>query len=415
MPDNSYQETLTAYTAQLRGLFAAPPGVAPDEVVVRGGAAVPAEVLAERAEQLTDISRQLGDMSATYLEAGDMALREAAEMKLLAQASAEMEIALSLLQTASDEAQGRTGSVTRAGRAAGSQRAIEALVGVLEAPLEEGMKPFIDVPVLRGGEKIEGIDVDEARQALKDQVRRSLKAISRQAGKTSSLGLDTLLSLDPTLLKQGVSLASKEVGDVIEKLVKGFNELVKRLATSAMRLLLQAYDWVLALIGKDTEATARKKVHEWIEELRQSHTQAGDEEGLADKLVDMLFTTQKIQEELGRQIDEKGNDAPALATAAETIKSLGSRYEAKAGQMESFFKAAKGANSLLLALSAKFPGAAAAIPVVAVVVLSLTGYTLFSGYDHVDTSSARFFDRFQINIPDRVEGVSGSVTKALKA
>ena len=415
MPDNTYQETITAYTAQLRGLFAAPPGVAPDEVVVRGGAAVPSELLAERAEQLTAISRQLGDMSATYLEAGDVALREAAEMKLLAQASAEMEVALSLLQTASDEAQGRTGRVTRAGGATGSRQALEALAGVLEAPLEEGMKPFVDLPVLRSASQIEGIELDEARQALKDQIRRSLKAISRKAGKTSSLGLDTLLSLDPTLLKQGVSLASKEVGDLIEKLVKGFNELVRRLATSAMRLLLQAYDWVLALLGKDAEAAARKKVHEWIEELRQSHTQAGDEEGLADKLVDMLFTTQKIQEELGRQIDENGNNVPTLITTAETINTLGTRFEAKAGQMEGFFKAAKGANSVLLALSAKFPAAAAGIPVVAVVVLTLTGYTLFSGYDHVDTSSASFFDRFQINIPDRVEGVSGTVTKALKA
>ena len=412
MPDNTYQETITAYTAQLRGLFAVPPGVAPDEVVVRGGAAVPSEVLAERAEQLTAISRQLGDMSATYLEADDVALREAAEMKLLAQASAEMEVALSLLQTASDEAQGRTRQVTRS---AGSQRELVALARVLEAPLEEGMKPFVDLPVLRGAEKIEGIELDEARQALKDQIRRSLKAISRKAGKTSSLGLDTLLSLDSSLLKQGVSLASKEVGDLIEKLVKGFNELVKRLAISAMRLLLQAYDWVLALLGKDAEATARKKVHEWIEELRQSHTQAGDEEGLADRLVDMLFTVEKIQEGLGRQIDEKGNNVQTLTATAETIKSLGSRYEAKAGQMESFFKAAKAANSVLLALSAKFPAAAAGIPVVAVVVLSLTGYTLFSGYDHVDTSSASFFDRFQIKIPDRVEGVSGSVAKALNA
>lgn len=411
MPDNTYQETITTYTAQLRGLFTPPPDAAPDEFAVRGGGAVPPQLLAERAEQLAAISRQLGDMSAAYLEAEDIALHEAAEMKLLAQATAEMEVALSLLETASDEAQGRTRQVSRA---AAGQRELDALANVLETPLEAGMAPFIDMPALRGADAFEGIALDDARQTLKDQIRRSLKAISRQAVKTSSLGLDTLLSLDPALLRQGVSLASKEVGDLIEKLVEGFNELVRRLATSAMRLLLQAYDWVLALIGKDSEAAARKKVHEWIEELRQSHAQPGQEE-LADRLVEMIFATQKIQEELGQQIDEKGNDALALATTAETIKSLSARYEAKAGQMERFFKAAKGANSVLLALSAKFPTVAVAIPVVAVVVLSLTGYTLFSGYDHVDTSSARFFDRFQISIPDRVEGVNGTVTKALSA
>jgi hypothetical protein len=410
MPDNSYQETITAYTAQLRGLLAVPPGIAPDEAVRRGGAAVPSEVLAERAEQLMDISRQLGEMSAIYLEVDDVALREAAEMKLLAQSSAEVEVALALLQTASDEAQGQVRQVTRAG---GSQRELEVLAKVLEAPLEEGMGPFVDVQALRRAAETTDMTLEEARQSLKDQVRRSLRAISRKAGKTSSLGLDTLFSLDSSLLKQGVSLASKEVGDLIEKVVKGFSELVKRLAASAVRLLLQAYDWVLALIGKDTETAARKKVHEWIEELRQSHTQSGDEEGLADKLVDMLYTTQKIQEDLGRQIDKKGNDVQTLTTTAATIMSLGSRYEAKASQMESFLRAAQGANRVLLALSTQFPNAAAGLPVVAAIVLALTGYTLFSGYDHVDTSSVSFFNRFQINIPDRVSGVSITVTKAL--
>jgi hypothetical protein len=412
MVDYIYQETIAVYTGYLRGLFAVAPGVSADESIVRGTVAVPLNVLAERAEQLMGISRELGDMSTAYLEADDAALREAAEMKLLAQSSAEVEVAVALLQTASDEAQGQVRQVTRAG---GSQRELEALARVLEAPLEEGMGPFVDVQALRRAAETTDMTLEEARQAIKDQVRRSLRAISRKAGKTSSLGLDTLFSLDSSLLEQGVSLASKEVGDLIEKMVKGFSELVKRLAASAVRLLLQAYDWVLALIGKDTEAAARKKVHEWIEELRQSHTQSGDEEGLADKLVDMLYTTQKIQEDLGRQIDKKGNDVQTLTTTAATIMSLGSRYEAKASQMESFFKAAKGANSVLLALSAKFPAAAAGLPVVAMVVLGLTGYTLFSGYDHVDTSSANFFNRFQINIPDRVEGVSGTVTKVLKA
>jgi hypothetical protein len=412
MPDITYQDTITTYTAQLRGLFAAPPGAPTDEVVVRGGAEVAPNVLAERAEQLTGISRQLGDMSATYLAAEDMALREAAEMKLLAQATAEAEVALALLQTASDEAQGRTREATRA---AGNQRELEALAKVLETPLEEGMKPFVGFQTLRGAGEIGTINLDDARQALKDQVRRSLRSISRQASKTSSLGLDTLFSLDPTLLKQGVSMASQEVGELIEKVVKGFNELVKRLATSALRLLLQAYDWVLALLGQDAEATARKKVQEWIEELRQSHTQPGDEEDLASKLVDMLYATQQIQAELGQQIDEKGNSAQVLVVTADTIKTLGARYEAKASQMEGFFKAAKGANSVLLALSAKFPSAAVGIPIVAAVVLGLIGYTLFSGYELADSGAVNFFDRFQIKIPDRVEGVSRTVKKALEA
>jgi hypothetical protein len=129
----------------------------------------------------------------------------------------------------------------------------------------------------------------------------------------------------------------------------------------------------------------------------------------------MLYATKDIQEALGRQIDEKGNNVQMLADTVEVITTLGARYEAKVSQMQSFFKAAKGANAVLLALSAQFPSAAVGIPVVAAVVLGLMGYTLFSGYDHVDSGAVTFFERFQIKIPDRVEGVSGTVHKALGA
>jgi hypothetical protein len=52
---------------------------------------------------------------------------------------------------------------------------------------------------------------------------------------------------------------------------------------------------------------------------------------------------------------------------------------------------------------------------VAAVVLGLLGYTLFSGYDYVVNGSVNFFNRFQVHIPDRVDGVSATVQKALVA
>jgi DNA-binding transcriptional regulator YdaS (Cro superfamily) len=392
----------------LRGFFVAPEGTKSVESATRGGGAeLPTEVLASRAEILVDASGRLGNLTVGYLDADESQLREAAEMKLLAQANAQAEVSLTLLQTAIDELQGRSTGVTRSSRTAGSQQAIEQLLGVLETPLEQGLQPFVEKRALRGAMET---DPAAARQVLQDSVRRSLKNISRKASQVSSLGLDTLFSLDDTLLKKGVALVSKDLADLIDKVVEGFNALLSRLTTAAMRLLLQAYDWVLALIGKDGEQAARQKVQEWIDQLRQSHVQAGDEDTLASQLVEQIYATKAINDLVAQWVSASQADAPAINLTADTVDGLSARFEAKINQVASFLKVASVARSLPLPVD-KLPYIQLAV---AAVVLGLLGYTLYSGYDYVDSGSVNFFNRFQVHIPDRVEGVSLTVQKALK-
>jgi DNA-binding transcriptional regulator YdaS (Cro superfamily) len=408
MPDSTYQAALDEFNQQLRGFFVAPEGTKSVESATRGGGAeLPTEVLASRAEILVDASGRLGNLTVGYLDADESQLREAAEMKLLAQANAQAEVSLTLLQTAIDELQGRSTGVTRSSRTAGSQQAIEQLLGVLETPLEQGLQPFVEKRALRGAMET---DPAAARQVLQDSVRRSLKNISRKASQVSSLGLDTLFSLDETLLKKGVALVSKDLADLIDKVVEGFNALLSRLTTAAMRLLLQAYDWVLALIGKDGEQAARQKVQEWIDQLRQSHVQAGDEDTLASQLVEQIYATKAINDLVAQWVSASQADAPAINLTADTVDGLSARFEAKINQVASFLKVASVARSLPLPVD-KLPYIQLAV---AAVVLGLLGYTLYSGYDYVDSGSVNFFNRFQVHIPDRVEGVSLTVQKALK-
>jgi hypothetical protein len=408
MPDSSYQAALDEFNQQLRGFFVAPAGAAPVEGVTRGGGAeLPTEVLASRAEILVDASSRLGNLTVGYLDADESHLREAAEMKLLAQANAQAEVALNLLQTAIDESQGRGTAVTRSSRTAGSQQAIQQLLDVLDAPLDQGLQPFVEQRDLRGAADT---DPAVARQALQDSVRRSLKNISRKSSQVSSLGLDTLFSLDDTLIVKGVSLVSQDLADLVDKVIKGFNALLSRLASAAMRLLLQAYDWVLALIGKSGEQVARQKVRDWIDQLRQSHVQAGDEDTLASQLVEQVFATKAINDLVNQWVAASQVDSPTLNQTADAVDGLSARYEAKIGQVASFLKVASVARSLPLPVD-KLPYIQL---VIAAVVLGLLGYTLFSGYDYVDSGSVNFFNRFQVHIPDRVEGVSLTVQKALK-
>lgn len=409
MPDSSYQAALDDFTQQLRGFFVAPEGVAALEGATRaGGSELPSEVLASRAEILVDASSRLGNLTLGYLDAGESHMREAAEMKLLAQANAQAEVALNLLQTAIDESQDRHAGVTRASRTAGSQQAIDELLNVLETPLEQGLGPFVEKESLRGAMVT---DPALAHQELQDSVRRSLKNISRKASQITSLGLDTIFNLDDTLLVKGAALVSQDLAVLVDKLVAGFNDLLKRLTASAMRLLLQAYDWVLALIGKGGELAARQKVQGWIDQLRQSHLQGGDQDTLASQLVEQVYDTKAINDAVSQWLTSSKVEAPVLNQTSDAVDGLSSRYEAKIGQVASFLKVAAVARSLPLPVD-KLPYLQV---VVAAVVLGLLGYTLFSGYDYVDSGSVAFFNRFKVHIPDRVEGVSATVQKALNA
>ena len=422
MASQSYQDTLASYTAQLRGLFEQPPGAEVDQLATRGGAAIEPGLLASRAERLADTSRSLGEMTSGYLEGEAQAVREAAELKLLAQANAEVEVAVALLQAAEDEARGAPAGPTRSGKTAAAARAVNELADVLEAPLEGGLASFVEPSVVRG---TRATKIEDLKKALSDQVARSLKDILRQASGTSSLALDSLLKLDGALLGRAIAPVNQELADVLNRAAAGLGDKLEKLLQTAARLLLQAYDWVLTLIGKDAEAAARKRVKGWIDDLRTQKKPGDETPGLAEKLVASIYVPDDIKKDVGGWLKASQAGQDKLQKTTQAIGVLSANFEIKAKQTQKFIGAvgavspvAAGAVASLTVLNPPLVASlAAALPAIeavrAAVLLGLMGYIVFTGYDHVDSGKAVFFERFSVNIPDRVEGVRETVQKAL--
>jgi hypothetical protein len=418
MPDRTYDETLAAYTAQLRGLFAVPESATAEER--KRGVTVDTDLLAERAAALADLSEELGSQTSAYLDSDSLPERQAAEIKMLAQANAEMEVASALFAAVEEEARPSKESSRAGGAIASAARSVDDLASILEAPLEEGLAPFMHIESSR----LPAVP-EEALAQLQDQVRRSLKDISRQASKTSSQALDTLFSLDSEKLKKAIQPINKEISEVVEKLANFLNDKIKSLLRTAVRLLLQAYDWVLALIGKDAEEKARKKVQEWIEELRNSHKSNDDNPDLAEKLVSGLFATEMINTDVANWAKECKATTDATNQATDAVRVLSESFAVKADRTQRFLKTIEGIPGVVAmagtALAAFNPGAgaavAAALPTVEVlrgaVILGLMGYILFTGYDHVDSGKATFLKRYSVDIPDRVDGIRKTVQKVL--
>jgi hypothetical protein len=323
---------------------------------------------------------------------------------MLSQAIAEIEIARTLFEVAKEEAnEKKSGNVTRLSRTAGVHRSLEDLIEVLETPLDAGIQ-------LPSGSTTRAAinrpsDPERAKTEFQDEVKSSLKSITKQTSKVGGHAMSSLLLMDAGVLVQGVSFVSKELGDWIDSVVAGATAVVKKLAGSALRILLQAYDWVLGLLGKDIEESCRKQVKEWIDELKKGGD--GDDEGLFDTLVNRIFTPDTIKEEVSGWLVTTRADTAALNQASDNVRELANKYRAKTDKIDKLLK------GIAFAKKAPFINTPQGQLIIAAITLSVLGYTIYLGYDHVDSGRVNFYNRFGVNIPDRVEGIRETAQKAL--
>jgi hypothetical protein len=413
--DDTYQKTAATYAEQLRTLFVPSPESADQEPARRSGTRVASDELADRVDRLVDTSKDLGQMNTGYLDAADEPLREAAELKLLTQAMAEIQVAQELLEAAHQEEAGaaspdRTAPARRSARA-NVERAVAEWADLLEKPLEEGIAPYARGAVHRSTRGERPTQPAAAHKALRDAVQTGLRRIAKQAGKVGGRAAQTLLLMDPETLKKGVALVSAEAAELAERVIQGFSAVAKRLVTSAVRLLLQAYDWILALLGQDVEQKARKQVKAWIDELRADPAENGERTGLVDRLVDAIYGPAEIESEVATWMDATNADVETVNGATAHIEHLEAAYRIKTERVDGFLK--------VVGLTRVAPIPVVKTPqfqvILAGVAMGLLGYVVYAGYDHVDSGGALLEERYGFRVFNRVTGVRETVHTALVA
>jgi hypothetical protein len=235
-----------------------------------------------------------------------------------------------------------------------------------------------------------------------------VQSICQQAGKVGGRAAQTLVLIDVRVLQQGAALISKDLAEAVEQLVSGLAAAVKRLVAGAMHLLLQAYDWVLALLGKDIEQQARKQVADWLTELK---TLTPNEEGesLVTRLVDRIYTPEIITTEATQLLAATTATTDVVSQAAITVQTLTETYKNKTDHVEKFLK--------VIALAKVAPIPWSKTPqfqlILAAITLGLLGYTLFAGYDYLDDGRLQVTQRFTFALPNRVQGVRQIVRETL--
>jgi hypothetical protein len=423
------------YASQLRGLFAAAPGPAPavDDV-------------AARAERLAAVSRQVSERTVPSLDAGDPAAQTAAEMRLLAHATAGLEAARGLFAVA----YAATSPIDAAGLDAGgwsstsaAQASLNEIADLFESPPRDtttgtldaaaGPEPASAPPVASATPPSAGTGVvapsaasvspetgapapqgaamappamaarvTQAKQQLIQQAGQAVDAITNRACVTIEKTVVDLLAMDASVLYEGVRLVSKDAAEGLSQAAAALGAAAVRLTKSAIELVLQALDSILALLGG--AAQARAQVATWVKQLKMA---SGPTSGPVAQLVRQLFAPDAVKNDVTTWSNATAAPPEKIGQTASTVQALVPHYDTSAQWVERLVALVSFVRAIPVF---KTPMGAV---VVAAVLTGLMGYSIYNGYCHVDTGRITFNQRFGFEIPQRTQGIRATVMKTL--
>jgi hypothetical protein len=323
MPYQSYEEAAQDYLAKFRALREAP---APKAMTMRGYGEVPAETLVEYARQIADISAGMLPLAKDYLEAPDPALREGMSGQLLAQAAAELQVANELLKVAAGEpGSSKEGLAMSVAGGADLLDAIDGLEEAMAQPLSNGL--IAPGMTFRAG--IAAETPEEAKEALKGAVTATTGVISQKVVDVGgALAFDLVFNTQWTSVIESAGLMNKDVGKLLGSVKEGAGKLVTDAITAAARTIANAYDKILALVGKDMEDEARQKIQEWLENIKNEGKIA-----LFGTLVAKLYRVDKIEQNLPGWLEKTTVDPDTISATTTTVSALADKFAVLVGRM----------------------------------------------------------------------------------
>jgi hypothetical protein len=296
-------------------------------------------------------------------------LREGISAQLLAQAAAELQVAAELLQvTEGEEGAGRT---TRAAGGVGLSQAIGALERAMAVPVADGLAPF--VPARRDvwiapTDPVQALK--EAKGKLSTAATTTTDAIVANVCEFGGdVAFDLIFNTKWTAVLEGAGLVRKDIAKKLDTLREGAGALFSRAVTVATKTLLNVYDKIMALLGKDVEDTARKQVRAWLDQIKD----AGKVD-LFEKLVSQLYALDAFKGALGGWIDKTPAGSDAIAATSGQVTKVGDRFTVLVGRMK-FVEDAVGLGKLL-----QFPQA---LIIIAAIQFLLLAVLVEMGNDYV--------------------------------
>ena len=376
----TYEEAARDYLGLFAGLRDA--SYASSKAVTRGSADIPTDSLIEQAERIAAVSASMVPLARSYLEAPEPYLREGISGQLLAQAAAEMQVANRLIQiaamdaaSADEEGSEETHGTTRTTREAGLRDAIDCLEKAMAVPVSAGlMAPRM---VRRAGRVAE--TADEAKNALQDTATAAACAISQRVVEVGGdLAFSLVFNTEWKTVINSVGLLSHDIAGLLDGLKEGTSTLVQRAISAGARTILNAYSKIQALLNRDFEDEASKKVKDCLEQIQQ----AGKID-LFGQLISRLYQVNALESTLPDWLEKTMADVDKINGTTKEVAVLSDKFTVLVERI-SVVGDATGLGKLV---QAQFPQLLAVVTAIRVALLAVLVY---AGYDYIGYEQTRY-------------------------
>ena len=100
----------------------------------------------------------------------------------------------------------------------------------------------------------------QAKTGLKQAATTTVGSISQQVIEAGGdLAYDLVFSTEWEDVLQGAGLISSNIANLLKKIKEGVGALLRRIVNAVVKTLINVYDKILALLGKDVEDQARQR------------------------------------------------------------------------------------------------------------------------------------------------------------
>lgn len=342
----------------------------------RGGISVAPDELSARAEKLLPISGELTESASARLTDADEAVRADAELKLLAKAATDLEIAELLYKAAENEATSQSVDAATV-----PDRSMEVDVRSIKDNLSVILRQQAPekLPMDRTGGANQ--DLSAIRRQTTTEIEDTIDLIVKRAAKGAQPAIGGLIGLGVSQVAGAIGVFGKNIADML-----GAGETLSRWYDLIRAYAVKAYESILALLGSAAQVVSTK-VLEWVNQLAGKWTGELKEGKLLEKWLGALYQSEQTKQQLGAVVAKSPAPDEAFSTVMEKAKTLNNLFEQQI----------KWSGKVLRWMPTLSGLAAVAIPngtlLVLVMYMALGGYIIVSGADYVDAPGLTFMER----------------------
>jgi hypothetical protein len=192
-------------------------------------------------------------------------------------------------------------------------------------------------------------------------------------------------------------MTREDISAQLDKAQEGASALAQKAISTAEKTVLNAYDKMLAILGKDGQDVARKKIQQWLEQIEQEQ-EKDKKVGILGKAVANLYQVDNMTQEMEGWLAETQAEAAQINEGTEQVDLLADKFIALVGQVQLIAK--------VLSFVKLVP-----MPVVLTIYVGfqvgLLATLVYAGYDYVGYK--------QVNFADITKGVAQILQETLLA